>query len=194
MISKCANAITEFIVKKTLIEVGDKDIYKYGFEMIISVVVNLFFVILAGLLFNQVLLSIISFFVFAMIRMQCGGYHADSYIKCNLYLFITFILIMFFTYSFKINSYSRLFFLLVHIYVPIFMVAFAPVKSFQSDNESEVEKRTLKIKSVVRVLICEVIGIIGWILNWKELTASVIFSLGAVCILLAIETGRRNSS
>lgn len=194
MISKCASLLTDFLVNKDVIEHEEKDIYKYGFELIISLVVNLVCVLIIGAVIGEVFLALVAFLIFATVRTQCGGYHATTYVKCNFFLIIVFCAILFFSKYFQISFMNRIFFIMMYIYVPIFLSVFSPVSSIYNPIEAEEDINRIKKKVLLRTLIWEAVGIAAWFLGWKDITATVIITFGAVCILLVIEIERRKGN
>ncbi len=67
-----------------MIKEQDMEIYQYGFEIIISTTIGFLITLLIGFLFQMKLLSVLYYGIFVLIRQLTGGYHADSYLKCNL--------------------------------------------------------------------------------------------------------------
>lgn len=74
--------------------INEQEIYQYGFEIALSSILNLIIVLTIGIIFNSILSSIIFIFCFYLIRKQTGGYHADSYLKCNIIFGATFTLVI----------------------------------------------------------------------------------------------------
>lgn len=194
MISKCADKVTNFFVRKSIIICEEKEIYKYGFELIISTGVNLFWVLIIGFIYKEIILALVAFMIFATVRTQCGGYHANTYFKCNLFLIIVFNMIMFVAHYFNTFYMHKLLYILLYFYIPIFLWVFSPISSLHNTIETEYEKKQIKIKVLKRTFIWEILGLVCWGLGWKDLTALVITTFGAVCILLALEMERRKSN
>lgn len=79
-----ASKLTTFFVKKNVIEEKNKDIYAYGFEMIIATIVyGIIFLAIAALT-RTVLESIFFWLGLFIIRKTAGGHHAKSYHSCHL--------------------------------------------------------------------------------------------------------------
>lgn len=69
-----------------------QDFYRYGIEIGISSILNIVLVLLLGLIINRVLESIVFLVLFIFIRSFTGGYHADTYFRCNLLMCVTFVI------------------------------------------------------------------------------------------------------
>lgn len=84
MITSLAQSIACFLVRNGIIQSENLDIYIYGFEVMISNAISIFIGIVLGLAFSQ-LIEIASFlFIFVLLRRFCGGYHAQTYLRCNI--------------------------------------------------------------------------------------------------------------
>jgi accessory gene regulator B len=62
----------------------EKEVVAYGLEVLMSNSVNLLVMLLIGLISNNLLETIIYLTCFCSIRVQAGGYHANSYLSCLL--------------------------------------------------------------------------------------------------------------
>ena len=86
MITSIARYVTDFLLRENVICAEYADLYIYGFEVIQAGAVNIMIVLFMGLLFDQLINGLIFWLAFCMLRKFCGGYHADTYLKCNLLL------------------------------------------------------------------------------------------------------------
>lgn len=108
MITSIARYVTDFLLRENVICAEYADLYTYGFEVIQAGAVNIMIVLFMGLLFDQLINGLIFWLAFCMLRKFCGGYHADTYLKCNLLLalnvgMVMAILVMKCTVSFLVN-------------------------------------------------------------------------------------------
>lgn len=90
LVSQIVNLITEQDVISDESDV--QDFYRYGIEISISSLLNIVLVVIAGILIHHIIESIVFLTLFILIRSFTGGYHADTYFRCNLLMCITFIL------------------------------------------------------------------------------------------------------
>lgn len=121
-----ATTITDYFIKNNVIMVDKKEVYIYGFEVLLSSMVYIAILIGLSIITNTFLESIIFFIGFYIYRTLAGGYHARTYLKCH-FLFLTnhlafIILYKLYPSLLVINlSYT---FVLVSV---IFLFLFAPV-------------------------------------------------------------------
>lgn len=107
MITAIANRIVDFIYSKNNLLVDERDIYVYGYEIIISSGITFMLLIATGLLFGKLPEAVMFFLVFYLLRQRTGGYHADTYFKCNLIFELNVILIMIFV-SINIGFWAKI--------------------------------------------------------------------------------------
>ena len=86
MIHTISRNITEFLVKYSVEDKCDLHwkVCCYGIEVTISTLLNCLIVFLIGIFFNMFAESIVFLAAFTPLRIYSGGYHADTYLKCNL--------------------------------------------------------------------------------------------------------------
>ncbi|MCD7840625.1 MAG: accessory gene regulator B family protein, partial [Erysipelotrichaceae bacterium] len=93
MITSMAHYIAVFLLKNDVINKENLNIYIYGFELMISSGINIVTTIVLGVLFSKLTECLVFLISFILLRKYCGGYHANSYLKCNT-IFTTNIIIV----------------------------------------------------------------------------------------------------
>ncbi len=128
MINRLSNKIVSYLIKHRAIESIAEDIeyYKYGIEITISSCLNIILILFLGIIFQIFAYSVIFLIVFISVRHFTGGYHADTYFKCNLSLCIVFCLVVF--SSFVLKRYINSTIIIFHIILSSLVItAFCPV-------------------------------------------------------------------
>lgn len=106
MINELSNIITLRLQKVGVIQ--DKfEIYKYGFELLISSLIGISLILIIGLLSNTFSDSLVFLVCFIILRQCTGGYHSKSYLSCNL-SFISVYLIFIYYRNYIMFSYNGL--------------------------------------------------------------------------------------
>lgn len=155
MISK----ITEIITKRMFLifnfNNSDKDIYSYGLFMFLSFVIFGVFSLISGIFFNCVVESFLFYTFFQLLRKYCGGYHADTCVKCEVMTTIIILICIAFIKTveyFKIENilflFSIVFFIIVYILSPV-----DTKENPLSKEEKEKYKRLARIISLIILLI-----------------------------------------
>lgn len=84
MINKLSIRLTNILLSKGGITNEDRELYIYGFFVIISHFIYLFLTCIFGLLFNCFFESMIFYIAFQFIRRYAGGYHAKTETRCEI--------------------------------------------------------------------------------------------------------------
>lgn len=91
MIKSSASKVTSFLYYNNYID-SDKyeyEVYLYGFESMIALILNTVSILLMGILFDRFMHTAVFLLCYYPLRQFTGGYHADTYGKC----FLTFVFI-----------------------------------------------------------------------------------------------------
>ena len=142
MISEISKRISLFLCRKNIIKHEDIEIYKYGFETMCSTILGLILTLAIGLTFKMFFLSIVYYVVFVTIRQFTGGYHANSYFKCNLTFAVVTVLVFGLT---KMAVYSETYTMPNHILFLflsfIIVFYFSPIENENKPLDQEQKKR-----------------------------------------------------
>lgn len=97
MISFISDKLLNYIISKKVINGEDGEtveFYKYGIEITVSSILNIVLVMLASAVFAAPAEGIVFLAVFIPTRQYTGGFHAGSYLKCNLTFVFCYMLIL----------------------------------------------------------------------------------------------------
>ena len=72
-----------------IISEADADVHVYGFFQLTMLLINLSTIILLGVMFKEMLLCVILNIAYIPIRVNAGGYHANSPFRCYINSTIT---------------------------------------------------------------------------------------------------------
>lgn len=158
MIDRLSRKITQKLIDKEIISFEDWEIYMYGLQMMISGIVKFIgFMIIAWLL-GWVVEAIVFITVFSLLRVNAGGYHADTYLKCFLITAIaTFSSIGIVKYYFI--SGSVLYMAMISLLAGALVLFYAPVDT-PNKRMAGNEKKIFRRRSIV-VLILEIFVIVA---------------------------------
>lgn len=84
MIDNLAAKITKVFIKESIIAKDEFRVYYYCFETIISKIIFYSTIFMIAALTNNVQVTIFYYLGFWPLRFSCGGYHADTHMKCYL--------------------------------------------------------------------------------------------------------------
>lgn len=84
MIEKLSSKLANRLLVKSIINDTEKELYVYGFFILLSQMLYFILTVIFGILLDIVLQSVIFYVVFQFIRRYAGGIHASSELKCEL--------------------------------------------------------------------------------------------------------------
>lgn len=85
MINNLSKRLTEKMLSNGSITEDERELYIYGFFVLLSHLMYLAFSCIFGLLFNCFFESIIFYISFQFIRKYAGGYHASTETRCEIF-------------------------------------------------------------------------------------------------------------
>ncbi len=141
MIERISLKIANFIFKNTELDPELFEVYKYGIEITISTLLNIFWIIAASMVLSDVFSGMIFLAVFISLRSFVGGYHAKTYFMCNALFLLTYLLVYYISSIAVVFVEEELLsrFLTIIILLGIIpIIAFAPV---QHKNKPLSEKK-----------------------------------------------------
>ena len=181
MINELSNTITLRLQKVGVIQ--DKfEIYKYGFELLISSLIGISLILIIGFLSNTFSDSLVFLVCFILLRQCTGGYHSRTYLSCNL-SFITVYLILIYYRNYIAFSYEELFIIVITSIVIIFILAPMEHKNKKMNIEQKsFHKFTSRIISFVLMLLTLVLYFlknpIYLVLSYVLISTSVLLLMG----------------
>ena len=143
---------------------------------------NFILIVILGVIFHQGWHSIVFFVVFALTRVHSGGYHAQSYLKCNLVLALVYIVTIMLT---KAIIFSKTNYIVVFVlfYLSV-ILKFAPVpdskKQISKAEEAKFREKILLLSAIWTILIL----ILSFVCFRVALTMAITLFVVAVLIVI----------
>lgn len=169
-------------VSEKLISDYDRDIYEYGFELILSSVINIVVILISGILVGRLPESIVLLVVVIPLQSCGGGYHAKTHLRCFLIMYIGWCVVI------KILPYvNELAVLFIAVASLVVIFALAPVLH---ENVTMSDERFRKMKMFVRgIAVCDVtMGLwLSWITKGRNnIGYSIIIGVGVVSLSMFV--------
>ena len=97
---KIAEIIVSFMLKNKVISSEQEviEFYTYGVEITVSSILNVVLVMAIGLIINKPMEALLFLCVFIFVRSFTGGFHADTYFRCNLLMCTSFSVLAYLNY------------------------------------------------------------------------------------------------
>ena len=167
------SGILNFLTEQEAIGKADEvqDFYRYGIEITISSMLNIVLVE-----------SVIYLAVFIAVRVITGGYHADTYFRCNLLMCSTFIATAFL--NDKVCGYINIWVIAAFVvFEEIIAFVFCPVENKNKPIEKE-KKPKFKAMGMIVFLLLDLFG--GAIINRYQMVGSMILLTNLLIAVLII--------
>lgn len=180
MIVKLSNILTDFFIKKNIIDIQEKEVYCYCFELLIAFLINLNIAIIIGFACLQFLETIIFIVVFLSLRTAAGGFHAKTHFRCiTLFsiVFLIFILII------KLTNISPIVNITLLTISSIIVNLLSPIDCKENRLEQHI-KNKLKIKIFIFTIIYFIIAITLSILKYNRIAFAFTYPMTSVCLSL----------
>ena len=180
IITILASNISLFLYKNNIVDRHDLEIYQYGFEMIISTILGFIITLIIGIILNM---SIAYYIIFVFLRQLTGGYHANTYLKCNtLFAIITFTTLGTTKLLCKVGKYNMILLLIIVLFSLFVVLRYAPV---ENPNKSLGQKQ-IKQNRKVSLFSFVFFNLLSFILYFSMIKASLLISLTLLNITLLI--------
>ena len=161
-----------------------KEIYRYGLEVLISNVISSLAILALGILFFDIFSTVVFLLIFILLRSYCGGYHADTYLRCFITTNITYLATMSCVYLFPVKPVMIL--TTAVIGIPLLYLE-APVEHINKPLD-QMQKRRYKIISLIIFLILIAVSICLCITGMHRICSAIIYTLVSVLILIPVGT------
>lgn len=163
MFTWAAKSLVSFLSKYGAVkpESDEAEICQYGIEVGLSAVCNILIVFIIGLVFLSVQASCIFLFCFHLIRRHTGGYHSNTYLKCNIVfgcVFMCVLLISKITVQFNLTA---LFYgvVLLTLLGTGYVWKYAPVPNEHKQLTVQQRKKSHKI-AIIGYIMCLFLGML----------------------------------
>lgn len=192
MISKLSKRISLFLCRKGVVKAEESEIYQYGFEIIVSTLIGFFIAVILGIAFHVAWLSIVYYLIFAVIRQFTGGYHADTYFRCNLtFTLVTSIVFGFTKMAYCSGTYTGITHFMILSIAVMIICRYAPVEN-ENKPITEKQKKRNHLFGVAASFIVAVTSCFMYFV-FKQLCILMAFSLLAIAALIAISKLKKGS-
>lgn len=146
MIYRFSKKIVKDMVDSNIVKLDDYEIYLYGFQSIISTIVDITSILIISTFIGQTSTAAVFLIFFCSLRLNAGGYHASSYLKCLLFIssmtFISIGLVRYLDFTTSIYFIAS-----ALIFSLVLVIKYAPVdtpnKPLNNNEKKACRQRTL---------------------------------------------------
>lgn len=127
MIAAISTKISKSLLKSNAINRDELNVYAYGIQLLILGIVDWCITFLFMLLIGEIYLSIVYLSVFFVLRKHCGGYHAETHIRCIIISNTVYVLSVLISQNMQYKNFTTLL-LVGEIINFIIIYKFSPVE------------------------------------------------------------------
>lgn len=181
MISELSKRISLFLCRKKIIDADDLEIYKNGLEIIISALTRFSVTVLIGIVFQLFFLSVIFFFLFAIIKLFISGYHIKSHLNYNLTFSSIACLVLGFTHmTVSVNNYT------ISIHILLLMLSILMVWRYAPIEEENGNKK--KRKRCISICLVGLVSVASCLIyrSYRQVSVLMVFTLLSIAVFIAI--------
>lgn len=193
IIEKLSNRVVRYLIHCNSIEDTDeyRDYYQYGVEITISSVLSVAAVLVIGILLHRFVAGILYLFLFMFIRRFTGGYHANTYFKCNITGCITFSSVIFLSSAAeKYDVFKYLAYVFALISVLIILVC-CPIENKNKPIAPSKIKRYKSISVIIALVYCILAGVTLYTSQFYGCLILFTLSLSAMLVIIEIIKEKR---
>ena len=179
-----AEQITHKLIASSVIEEGDRELYSYGFFLLISKIFFFFVTVIAGHLTGTTVESMIFYVVFILLRTYAGGIHARTEMSCAVLTTLALIASVLVIKQLETHT-SGVVPLLMFGIGSLCILAFSPLDTSEKPLD-EYEKRQYKINCDAILIICVIVARIAWMYRLGSIFYPISCGICLESILLVI--------
>lgn len=185
MITLLSKRITDYLFKKEIISAEEKEVCRYGYELLIADIVNLLMIAIIGIVLNRIIITLIFYLTFNISRKYCGGYHAQSYGKCRAGFLAVYLFVLGIAHLLAMQTEVQLLVVITILYF-VATIGYAPVENKNKPIEDK-DKMKFKLISVAIGGIFLVASIILFYFSQNEMALVVALTLFSTAMLMVID-------
>lgn len=190
MIKSISNNLLQYLIKADVIDKSEEALayYKYGLEITISSLLNILLIISIGIISRQLIESLLFLVCFVPLRQFTGGYHANSYLKCNLLFSILFILLLT-IFNITVSKLSFNICIIMLVFSIAVFLSECPVEH-RNKPLTDPQKKKSKFMSIILGLLYGAIGVISKVLSY-DIGVIFLYTLVLISLLIIVATFKK---
>ena len=187
--------VMRFLLKQNVIENDEDSIAycRYGIEITISSLFNVFLVLIIGVVFGYLLLSILFLLIFINMRRYTGGYHASTYLGCNTALCVSYTILCVITKYIVDLSFGIILFIAIILHIVSFWVIalYSPLENENKPLANEI-KKTNHYKSIIFAILVSITNLVLLYVRFREsiIIALTVFLVAILMIIKIVKEGK----
>lgn len=187
MLNKYAVLLTDSLCKHIKFSESEKEIYTYGFELLLSMISTMLLISIISLLFGKLIYTLVFIMFFFFPRLFCGGLHANTHLKCTLSTISIFIVTAFLSKSMITTNNTKIIittFILISLFVILF---FAPLNNANHPISEKTYRKNRKICIILTLIEVVLMVFLLFLTKYYDIVAFSGLSFSWVSLLIILE-------
>lgn len=179
---RLSQSIVTFICRNMQVDDEMAEVYKYGIEIFVSSLVNFLLIVISSLILSDLLAGIVFMTLFILLRSYTGGYHAETYLRCNIAFICTYLATYVIAQAISVMEHNIVITgaVLVLAYIPIWI--FAPVKN----RHKYLSEEKIRFSRVVSAVVYFLSALVAMILCLNNVWYGYLLALTDISISLLV--------
>lgn len=182
MLGKAAQKITDKMILNDVILQEDRELYEYGMVQGVILIINWLTAILIGVCFGMFWQPVVFLFLFTVVRIYAGGFHAGTQLQCYIYTSALQFVVM---AAIKYLSISVLAYIILVGIAAVCLFFIAPV---EAENKPMTAEEHQKYGRIARRNWCLEVGLllVCYFLQWDMMCRCITVNFALLSILLIL--------
>ncbi|MDR1550930.1 MAG: accessory gene regulator B family protein [Hungatella sp.] len=161
--------------------------YVYGIELIVSEIIGISIILFLGAVTGTYSNAFVFLLVFILVRQYTGGFHADSYLSCNIFFSISYIVNMLIVAHIEVDLYVLTVLALI---IGIGIISIIGPVTHKNKRIDETLRNTNKVRSFILYIGCCLVSV-GIAASHRSLALTIIIALLQIIMLMVVERIRK---
>lgn len=187
MIEKVSNKIFKYVLEYGNLDDNDcftNNWIKYGIEILFSTLIGIINIIVISLLAKSLISGVIFLIIMISTRQFTGGYHANTYFKCNLCLVTLYSSVLLLSKSINF-VFPKIIVSIILLIELLLIILICPIYNRFKPIKSQKQYYNCKFVSTILFLWYSILGLLMYNINFK-ISITIIYTLQVIVILSII--------
>lgn len=182
MFSKVAEAITQKLEEYNAIQNENREIYRYGLQQGLTILLNILSIFIIGLVLKTLLQALLFMLFYFPLRSYAGGFHAKTAVRCYVYSMVIIVLILL---AIRFAPITDLIYTISVIISSVFIIFLSPIQNYNKPLD-QLECKVYKFRTLFVWSVETIIFLIGIYVDWQLLTSCLAWVFAVMALVLCL--------
>ena len=187
MINKIAKRVCNSLIKHGTVNSDLEEVYVYGIELLLSFLFSVSLIIAIGFCAGKTIETLVFLIMFIMIRKFTGGFHASTYLKCQICTISSYLIALHISVEFELPIIAKA------LLIIIGTATVSLIGPIENPNKP-IDKESMNRYKTIGTFMFVGFGIIGLLLSYSlpGISNLMIYALTLILLLMLVSfIGRR---